>query len=148
MLAYHQAAQSVYNFGSEKLVDLWNCVEENKETNMTNLTANNLKFPFLFAINEMLEIDSFKKDPKKQFIQSAVRVLSKGYNTDTNCSISLGLVGAIIGYNNIPSYFRHKILNAEYKTGKNRGRDYNSQRVVDVVAELIKSGPTQLSGIF
>jgi hypothetical protein len=68
MLAYHQAAQSVYNFGSEKLVDLWNCVEENKEMNMTNLTANNLKFPFLFAINEMLEIDSFKKDPKKQFL--------------------------------------------------------------------------------
>jgi len=35
---------------------------------MTNLTANNLKFPFIFAINEMLEIDTGAKDMKKQFI--------------------------------------------------------------------------------
>jgi len=82
----------------------------------------------------MLEIDKRKVDLKKQFIESTVRVLSKGFNTDTNCSISLGLVGAVIGYNNIPSYFKHKIINSEYKVSKmNRGRDYNSQRVINVV---------------
>ncbi len=48
---------------------------------------------------------------KRMFIESAVRVLSKGFNTDTNCSIVLGLIGAIVGYNNIPTYYRHKIFN-------------------------------------
>jgi hypothetical protein len=101
---------------------------------MTNLTANNLKFPFVFAINEMLEIGKGKIDLKKQFIESTVRVLSKGFNTDTNCSISLGLVGAVIGYINIPSYFKNRIINSDYKVSKtNRGRDYNSARVINVI---------------
>ena len=93
------------------MIELWSCVEDNKDQTMSNVTASNLKFPFVFAVNEMLEVDDRQKDLKKVFINSAIRTLSKGFNTDTNCSIVLGLVGAIIGYNNIPSYFRNKILN-------------------------------------
>jgi ADP-ribosylglycohydrolase len=67
---------------------------------------------------------------KKQFIDSSVRVLSKGFNTDTNASIALGMVGAIIGYNNIPSFFKSKILNAASTPRKNRVKDYSSQMVI------------------
>lgn len=30
MLAYHQASQNIYKFGSEKMIELWNCIEENR----------------------------------------------------------------------------------------------------------------------
>lgn len=126
------------------MIELWNCIEDNKLQVMSSVTANNLKFPFVFAINEMLEVDERQKDLKKVFINSAIRTLSKGFNTDTNCSIVLGLVGAIIGYNNIPSYFRNKILNCEGSGSTGRGRDYHPKRIVDVVNNLIKSGPTHL----
>lgn len=79
---------------------------------MTNINANHLKFPFIYAINEILELDNNKKDLKTFFIESTIRILAKGYSTDTNCSIGLGLVGAIIGYNNIPSYYKSMILNS------------------------------------
>lgn len=84
--------------------------------------ANNLKFPFCFAFWEMMKTDSSAKDPKKQFIDAAIRILSRGFSTDTNCSIVLGVVGAALGYNSIPNYFRDKILNAEKGVGKRRTR--------------------------
>lgn len=73
-----------------------------------------------------------------------MRVLSKGFNTDTNCSIVLGLVGAIIGYNNIPSYFRSKVINAEGEGQRIRPKNFSSKRIVSVVAELIREGPNRL----
>ena len=130
------------------MIELWSCIEDDKNQVMSNVTASNLKFPFVFAINEMLEVDDRQKDLKKVFINSAIRTLSKGFNTDTNCSIVLGLIGAIIGYNNIPSYFRNKILSCEGSSPKARGRDYHPKRIVDVVSNLIKSGPTHLTDGF
>jgi hypothetical protein len=68
-------------------------------------------------------------------------VLFKGFNTDTNCSIVLGLVGAAIGYNNIPSFFKNKILNSDPNPSKKRRkRDYHSRRVVEVVDKLLNEG--------
>ena len=84
--------------------------------------ANHLKFPFCFAVWEMMKTDSSGKDPKKQFIDAALRVLSRGFSTDVNCSIVLGVVGACLGYNSIPNYFRDKILKAERGVGKRRTR--------------------------
>ena len=141
-LAYHQAAQSVYNFGSERMVALWKQVEEasgslpNMRLNSGN--ATHLRFPFLLAVNEMLEIDLNQHDPRKQFIDSAVRTLSKGFNTDTNCSVVLGLVGSIIGYNNIPSYFVDKLLHAPQSRSKSHPTDYSSGRVVGLVSGLLR----------
>jgi hypothetical protein len=112
---------------------------------MTTSTANNLKYPLVYAVNEMLEIDVQHKDLKKSFIESTIRILSKGFNTDTNCSIVLGLIGAVVGYNNIPSYYRSKVLNGEYSAGgRVRNRDYSSKRVIDAVASLLKDGPSHL----
>ena len=84
--------------------------------------ANHLKFPFCFAIWQLMKINPIAKDAKKQFIVSALRVLSRGFNTDINCSIVLGLVGAALGYNNIPNYFRDKIFNSQRGLGKRRTR--------------------------
>lgn len=112
---------------------------------MSNTTANNLKFPFAFAINEMLDIDEHK-DLKKYFIETAIRVLSKGFNADTNCSITLGVIGAVIGYSNIPSYFRSKVVNAESGCSfRVRKREYSSFKILDAVEKLLKMGPTQLA---
>lgn len=147
LLAYHKASQYIHNFGSEKMIDLWSCIEENQTLNMTTSTANNLKYPFVYALNEMLEIDVQQKDLKKAFIESTIRVLAKGFNTDTNCSIVLGLIGAVVGYNNIPSYYRSKVLNGEYSaSGRKRNRDYSSKRIIETVATLLKDGPTHLEG--
>ena len=100
---------------------------------MTTTTAKKLHFPFIYAINEMLEIEDNVRDMKKKFIESAVRILSKGFTTDTNCSIVLGLIGSVIGYNNIPSYFRSKILNSNPYPTKKRSRGYPSRKVVEIV---------------
>jgi hypothetical protein len=73
-------------------------------------------------------------------------VLSKGFNTDTNCSIVLGLVGAVVGYNNIPSYYRSRVLSGEYSaSGRVRSRDYSSKRVIDAVAGLLRDRPSHLT---
>ena len=55
MLAYHQAAQNVYNFGSEQMTDLWRCIEEGLDPVITTANAKKLHNPFVFAVNEMLE---------------------------------------------------------------------------------------------
>lgn len=87
----------------------------------------------------MLEVDK-NKDMKKQFIDSSVRVISKGHNTDTNASIVLGMVGAIIGYNNIPSFFKNKIINSNSTHRKNRAKDFSSQKVIGIVEQLLSNG--------
>lgn len=47
----------------------------------------------------MFAISCINKPKKKiNFIDSLVKILLKGYNTDTNCAIVMGLVGAVIGY--------------------------------------------------
>ena len=50
------------------MIELWNCIEDNEELTMTVATANNLKYPLVYAVNEMLEIDIHHKDLKKTFI--------------------------------------------------------------------------------
>jgi ADP-ribosylglycohydrolase len=38
--------------------------------------------------------------------------LVKGGDADANAAVVMALVGSIVGYNNIPSYFKQKILNS------------------------------------
>lgn len=49
------------------------------------------------------------------FVQSLISILAKGGDTETNCAIVMTLVGAIIGYNAIPGYFKQKIINSRMK---------------------------------
>ena len=100
---------------------------------MNSGNSSNLKFPFCFAIWEALRIDTDDKDPKKQYIDAIVRVLSRGFNCDTNSSIVMALVGAVLGYNNIPNYFRNKIINSSKIPSSKRTRSYSAANIVELV---------------
>lgn len=56
------------------------------------------------------------------FLDCLVGTLMKGGDTETNCAIVLTLVGAAVGYNGIPSYFKQKIVNSRMKNSP-RPRD-------------------------
>jgi ADP-ribosylglycohydrolase len=58
-------------------------------------------------------IEINKKDVN--FIDSLIATLMKGGDTETNCAIVMTLVGAIVGYNGIPGYFKQKIVNSRIK---------------------------------
>ena len=45
-------------------------------------------------------------------MDSLLNILVKGGDTDANCSVVMGLVGSVVGYNAIPSYFKQKVVNS------------------------------------
>lgn len=58
-------------------------------------------------------IELYNKDIN--FVDSLVKILRKGGDTETNCAIVMTLVGAIVGYNGIPCYLKQKIVNSRMK---------------------------------
>ena len=112
--------------------------EQYPEPMMHSGCASHIRFPFIYAMKEIMNLDVSGKDARQQFVEVAGRVLSKGFNTDTNCSIVLGLVGAALGYENIPYYFREKIIKSEKKAGLKRSRDYWTGGVIHIVENLLK----------
>ena len=50
------------------MVELWKCIEDNEEPILSTANSQNLKHPFIYAVNEMLELEGSQKDMKKQFI--------------------------------------------------------------------------------
>lgn len=54
LLAFHKASQNIHKFGSEKMMEVWSCIEDNEELTLTVATSNNLKYPLVYAVNEML----------------------------------------------------------------------------------------------
>lgn len=121
MLAYHQACQSVYASKHKNLLDVWSLIETNTILLMSNINASRARFPFIYSVNELLEYEAWRKDKRLFFIDCLLRVLNKGYNTDTNCSVVLGMVGAAMGYHEIPSYYKAKIIEGQVsQRNKNR----------------------------
>ena len=45
------------------------------------------------------------------FTNILITTLNKGGDTDSCCAIVMCIVGAIVGYDRIPSYFRNKLIN-------------------------------------
>lgn len=45
-------------------------------------------------------------------MDSLLKTLVKGGDTDANAAIVMALVGSIVGYNSIPAYFKQKIVNS------------------------------------
>ena len=41
-----------------------------------------------------------------------LKTLTKAGDSDANCAVVMGIVGSIVGYNSIPSYFKQKIVNS------------------------------------
>lgn len=102
--AFYEAAKWVYSRGSDKLKDLWRCVELDIDINSRS-SIGKLKSSFTYACVEVN-----KRNLK--FMDSLLATLAKGGDTDANCAIVMGLVGSVIGYNAIPSYFKQKIVNS------------------------------------
>lgn len=103
-LAFYEASKWVYSRGSDKLRDLWRHVELEVEISSKN-NIGKLKTSFTYAC---IEIN--KREVK--FMESLLNTLLKGGDTDANSAIVMALVGSIVGYNMIPSYFKQKIVNS------------------------------------
>jgi len=57
----------------------------------------------------------------------------------------LALVGAIVGYNGIPGYFKQKIINSRMKDSpRPRDEKYGPNNVIDIIEGLLKHQPEKL----
>jgi ADP-ribosylglycohydrolase len=67
-------------------------------------------------------------------MESLLNTLVKGGDTDANCAIVMGLVGSIVGYNMIPSYFKQKIVNSRMsQSSRPREDEYTPYHIVEIV---------------
>jgi ADP-ribosylglycohydrolase len=67
-------------------------------------------------------------------MESLLKTLLKGGDTDANCAIVMALVGSLIGYNNIPSYFKQKIINSRMsQSSRPRPDEYTPYQVIEIV---------------
>ena len=103
-LAFYEAARWVYSRGCEKIKELWRIIEL-EIIIRTQGNMGRLKTAFTYTCMEV-----GKKEVK--FMDSLLKTLLKGGDSDANCSIVMALIGCIVGYNQIPSYFKQKILNS------------------------------------
>ena len=54
----------------------------------------------------------------------------------------MGLVGAVVGYNAIPSYFKQKIANSRMtQSSRPREEEYTPYHVMEAVEELLRVRP-------
>ena len=58
----------------------------------------------------------------------------KGGDTDANCAVVMGLVGSVVGYNEIPSYFKQKIVNSRMtQSSRPRNDEYTPYHIIEIV---------------
>ena len=105
--AYYDACKWVYEKGSDRLKQLWKIVEHGDEIPSRG-NMGKLKTAFTYSFNELA-----KKEIN--FFEILVHNLQRGGDTDVNCAIVMGLIGAVVGYNGIPGYFKQKIINSRMK---------------------------------
>ena len=116
----------MYSRGSERLRELWRYVELEAEIQSRG-NMGRLKTSFTYAC---IEIN--RKEVK--FI--------KGGDTDANSAIVMGLVGCVVGYNRIPSYFKQKLINFRMTQSCRPREDiYAPYHVLDLVPELLRVRP-------
>ena len=106
-VAFHSASKWVYDYGSAKLLELWKVIEKGVFIPSRG-NLGKLKTSFSYAFIEV-------NRPEKNFIESLVRVLEKGGDSEITCSIVMTVVGATVGYKEIPGYFKQKIVNSSPK---------------------------------
>lgn len=64
-------------------------------------------------------------------MDSLLKTLLKGGDTDANSAIVMALVGSIVGYNSIPPYFKHKIVNSRMSQScRPRNEEYTPYHIV------------------
>lgn len=75
-------------------------------------------------------------------MESLLKTLVKGGDTDANSAIVMALVGSIVGYNSIPSYFKQKLMNSRMnQSSRPRNDEYTPYHVVEIVENLMKIRP-------
>lgn len=75
-------------------------------------------------------------------MESLLKTLVKGGDTDANSAIVMALVGCIVGYNSIPSYFKQKLMNSRMsQSSRPRNDEYTPYHVVEIVENLMKIRP-------
>ena len=91
-----------------------------------------LKTSFTYACIELN-----KQQP--DFIDSLIKVLLRGGDTETNCAIVMAIVGAVVGYNCIPNYFKQKIVNTRLdKSPRPRSDKYSPHQIISIIEEMQK----------
>jgi ADP-ribosylglycohydrolase len=75
-------------------------------------------------------------------MDSLLTTLAKGGDTDANCAVVMGLVGSIVGYTGIPSYFKQKIVNSRMsQSSRPRNDEYSPYHIIEIVERLMKIRP-------
>lgn len=75
--------------------------------------------------------------------------LQRGGDTDANTAIVMTLIGAVVGYNGIPGYFKQKIINARMKDSpRPRNEKYSPHQVVGIIENLMKVQPNRLFNLY
>ena len=100
--AFHVVSKWVYEKGSPEILKLWDCVEKNLVIPSKG-SLGKLKTSFSYSYIEMNQI-------QVDFLEGLIDVLRKGGDADTNAAIVCSMMGAVVGYNQIPSYFRYKVM--------------------------------------
>ena len=77
------------------------------------------------------------------FFKGIKDVLKRGGDTDTNACISGGLIGASIGFNNLPKEIVVKLLECKHMTQK-RPEYLHPKKLVEFIPKLIKYAPETL----
>jgi ADP-ribosylglycohydrolase len=76
-------------------------------------------------------------------------MIKEGGDTDTNAAILGGLIGAYVGYNNLPEFMKDKILNydpADRSLGGNQVPDFllPNHHLCRLLLEVYKNPPENL----
>ena len=66
-----------------------------------------------------------------KFMDSLLSTLTKGGDTDANCAVVMALVGSVVGYNSIPSYFKQKVVNSRMtQSSRPRNDEYTPYHII------------------
>lgn len=67
-------------------------------------------------------------------MESLLTTIVKGGDTDANCAVVMGLVGSVVGYNSIPSYFKQKVVNSRMtQSSRPRDDEYTPYHIIEIV---------------
>eukprot|EP00828_Plagiopyla_frontata_P048592 TRINITY_DN9361_c0_g1_i5.p4 TRINITY_DN9361_c0_g1~~TRINITY_DN9361_c0_g1_i5.p4 ORF type:complete len:107 (+),score=26.12 TRINITY_DN9361_c0_g1_i5:658-978(+) len=81
----------------------------------------------------------------KDYLEIQRQVLLKGGDTDTNACIVGGLIGAAIGYDNLPKKQLEILLSCDCeKSAQQRDSFFNPKSIIPYIEKIIQIAPNKL----
>lgn len=120
----------ILNYVKEKEVVEW--YQSSKKGNIVSAVScmGHLKYAFWMSMYHLHH--------QSTFIQAISETLAAGGDTDTNCAIVGGLVGAYTGYKSLPEEMVNKLMNFNpTKDGRKRPLKYKPNNCLEIVDKLI-----------